>query len=58
MAELTTKQRPGLGSLSGAPVLLKQGFMQQKTRIGFKKRYYRLLQDSVMDALHAKLWSR
>ena len=48
MAELTTKQRPGLGSLSGAPVLLKQGFMQQKTRIGFKKRYYRLLQDSVM----------
>jgi hypothetical protein len=47
MAELTSKERPGLGSLTGAPVLLKQGFMQQKSLMGFKKRYFRLLQDSV-----------
>ena len=47
MAELKPKERPGLGSLSGAPVLLKQGFMQQKSMMGFKKRYFRLLQDSV-----------
>ena len=48
MAELTKKQSgPGIGSLTGAPVLLKQGFMQQKRLMGFKKRYFRLLQDSL-----------
>jgi len=47
MSELTTKDRPGIGSLTGAPVLLKQGFMQQKGMMGYKKRYFRLLQDSL-----------
>ena len=29
-AELTTKKSAPVGALTGAPVLLKQGFMQQK----------------------------
>ena len=31
----------------GGPVLLKQGYMQIKTTFGWKRQYYRLLQDSL-----------
>ena len=55
MAELTKKQSgPGIGSLTGAPVLLKQGFMQQKRLMGFKKRIT-LVEVTLMTALQLRL---
>ena len=38
MAETTNKRAaPAGGALTGAPVLLKQGYMQQKGMMGYKK---------------------
>eukprot|EP00287_Rhodomonas_sp_CCMP768_P008431 CAMPEP_0196726260 /NCGR_PEP_ID=MMETSP1091-20130531/7582_1 /TAXON_ID=302021 /ORGANISM="Rhodomonas sp., Strain CCMP768" /LENGTH=356 /DNA_ID=CAMNT_0042068661 /DNA_START=29 /DNA_END=1096 /DNA_ORIENTATION=- len=34
-------------ALAGAPVLLKQGYLQSKNMWGWKREYYRLLQDSL-----------
>ena len=38
MAEVSTKRAAAAGgALTGAPVLLKQGYMQQKGMMGYKK---------------------
>ncbi|EKX48925.1 hypothetical protein GUITHDRAFT_136551 [Guillardia theta CCMP2712] len=38
-----------MSAMAGAPVLLKQGYMQTKKMLGWNTRYYRLLQDCLFE---------